>query len=272
MSGNHDLEFGKLNSTTVLTEQRGSVQWITINRPERRNAINEDVTTGIAAGIRQAMDNPDCRAIVLTAAGDKAFCAGGDLRPSLDGSPFKPDHSSIKHFVVDLFKVVEDCQLPIIARVNGHALAGGLGLVCMCDLAVASDNALFGTPETKIGLFPATILTYMLRILPRRKLMEMCITGEPFSAAEALDMGLVNYVVPVEELDRKVDWLLNRIVDKSPTGVRLGKAGLHAMQDMTMREALEYTQLLLPFMSQTEDAAEGMAAFTDKRAPDWPGR
>ena len=133
-------------------------------------------------------------------------------------------------------------------------------------------SGLFGTPETKIGLFPATILTYMLRILPRRKLMEMCITGEPFSAAEALDMGLVNYVVSAEELDRKVDWLLNRIVDKSPTGVRLGKAGLHAMQDMTMREALEYTQLLLPFMSQSEDAAEGMAAFTDKRAPDWPGR
>ncbi|MBL4908009.1 MAG: enoyl-CoA hydratase/isomerase family protein [Sneathiella sp.] len=262
----------ELNSLAVLVEKKGPVQWITINRPERRNAINEAVTTGIAAGIKSAMGNPEIRAVVLTGAGEKAFCAGGDLRPSLEGTPFKTDHSDLRHFVVDLFKTIEECTLPIIARVNGHALAGGLGLVCMCDLAIASDNALFGTPETKIGLFPATILTYMLRILPRRKLMEMCITGESFPANEALEMGLVNYTVPPDQLDEKVDWLLSRIVDKTPTGIRLGKAGLHAMQDMTMREALEYTQLLLPFMSQTEDAAEGMRAFQEKRPPNWTGR
>ncbi|MEH6496668.1 MAG: enoyl-CoA hydratase-related protein [Pseudomonas marincola] len=260
------------HSTPVISVQRGAVQWITINRPERRNAINEQVTMGIAEGIHTASQNKDIRAIVLTGAGNKAFCAGGDLRPELEGTPFNTDHSTIQHFVVDLFKVVEDCSLPIIARVNGHALAGGLGLLCMCDLAVTSDTALFGTPESKIGLFPATILTYMLRILPRRKLMEMCITGESFSAHDALEMGLVNYVASPDELDEKLDWLLSRIVNKSPTGIRLGKAGLHAMQDMPMREALEYTQLLLPYMSKTEDAAEGMAAFQEKRAPIWTGK
>lgn len=262
----------KPRSPTVLIELKGSVQWIAINRPERRNALNEAVVAGIADGIRAAMANPDVRAIVLTGVGDKAFCAGGDLQAEADGTPFRIDHANPRHFIVELFKLVENCSLPIVARVNGHALAGGLGLLCMCDLAVASDGALFGTPETKIGLYPATILAYMLRILPRRKLMELCITGEHFSAAEALDMGLVNYVVPNHQLDVKLDWLLARIVDKSPTAIRLGKQGMHAMQDMPLGDAFEYAQLLLPTMAKTEDAREGMRAFQEKRPPKWTGR
>lgn len=262
----------ELRSSTVSVERKGAVQWITIDRPERRNAINEAVMAGIGDGVRAAMADPDVRAIVLTGAGDKAFCAGGDLKPEADGTPFRIDHANPRHFIVELFKLVEDCPLPIVARVNGHALAGGLGLLCMCDLAVAADDALFGTPETKIGLYPATILAYMLRILPRRKLMELCITGEPVNAAAALDMGLVNYAVPREQLDEKLDWLLGRIVDKSPTAVRLGKQALHAMQDMPLREAFEYAQLLLPIMAKTEDAKEGMRAFQEKRPPAWTGR
>lgn len=256
----------------VLTEIRGAVQWITINRAERRNAINAAVTAGIASGISAAMADKTIRAIVLTGAGDKAFCAGGDLQADGEGTPFAIDHADPRHFIVEMFKLAETCPLPIVARVNGHAMAGGLGLLCMCDLAVAAENALFGTPETKIGLFPATILPYMLRVLPRRKLMELCITGETFSAAEALEMGLVNYLAPASSLDEKLDWLLARIVDKSPTAVRLGKRGFQAMQDMPLADAFEYAQLLLPIMSKTEDALEGRRAFVEKRPPLWTGK
>lgn len=256
----------------VLVERRGATQWITINREERRNAINETVIAGIADGIRQALAADGVRAIVLTGAGTKAFCAGGDLAPNAEGIPFVVDPSRPRNYVVNLFKLIEDCDLPIIARVNGHALAGGLGLLCACDLAVASDNATFGTPESKIGLYPMMILPYLMRTLSRRRLMEMCITGESLSAAEALEAGLVNYVVPAAELDAKVDWLLNRVVERSPTAVRLGKMSFHAMQDMAMREALEFAQLMLPAMARTEDAREGMRAFQEKRAPQWTGR
>jgi enoyl-CoA hydratase/carnithine racemase len=117
-----------------------------------------------------------------------------------------------------------------------------------------------------------TILPYMLRILPRRRLLELCITGESITAAEALEMGLVNYVVPAAELDAKLDWLLGRIVDKSPTAIRLGKYAFHAMQDMELRQALAYAQLMLPTMAKTEDSREGFRAFAEKRSPIWPGK
>ena len=258
-------------TSDVLVERRGAVQWITINRPARRNAINEAVIAAIGRGIAEAMGEPAVRAIVLTGAGDQAFCAGADLKPNVEGAAFDVDFSRPRHYVIDLFKLMEECTLPIVARVNGHALAGGLGLLCACDMAIAADDARFGTPESRIGMFPMMILTYMLRIIPRRKLLEMCVTAEQFDAQAALDMGLLNYVVPRAELDAKVAWLLERIVDKSPTGVRLGKQALHAMQDMSLREAFEFAQVMVPVMASTGDAREGMKAFQEKRKPAWSG-
>ena len=167
---------------------------------------------------------------------------------------------------------MQQCRLPILARVNGHALAGGLGLVCACDFAIATSDARFGVPETRIGLFPMTILPYMLRIIPRRKLLEMCITGELLSASEALALDLVNYVVEPAELDAKTDWLLARIVDKSPTAIRIGKQVFHAIEDMTLDQSFELTQIMLPVMAMSEDAKEGFAAFNEKRAPQWTGK
>jgi len=255
----------------VLVERRGTVQWITINRPDRRNALNEAVIAAVTAGVRQAMGDPSARAIVLTGAGDKAFCAGGDLAPTAEGAPFRLEPAQPRHYIAELLRLFETCDLPTIARVNGHALAGGLGLVCACDLAVAADDASFGTPEAKVGLYPMMIMPYLLRILPRRRFMELCITGESISARDALEMGLINYVAPRAELDAKLDWLLGRILDKSPTAVRLGKYAFHAMQDMSVPESLAYAQLMLPMMSQTEDAREGFRAFGEKRSPKWPG-
>jgi enoyl-CoA hydratase/carnithine racemase len=257
---------------TVLVARRGAVQWITINRAERRNALNEQVVKSIGVGIRQAVDDAACRAVVLTGAGEQAFCAGADLAKNAEGFAFDVNFSRPRHYIVDLFKVIQDCTLPLIARVNGHVMAGGFGLLCACDMAIAADDVRIGTPESKIGVTPMMILPYMLRVLPARKLQEMCITGEQFSAADGLAMGLFNYVVPRAELDARLDWLLGRVVDKSPTAVRLGKQAFNATRDMALREALEYAQSMVPVMSSTADAHEGMAAFQEKRPPQWPGR
>jgi len=250
----------------------GSVQWITINREERRNALNASVVQAINAGITEAMAFADCRAIVLTGAGDKAFCAGADLARNAQGFAFDIDYAQPRHYIVDLFKRMQECRLPIVARVNGHVMAGGFGLLCACDMAVAADDIRIGTTESRIGVTPMMILPYMLRLLPPRRLQEMCITGEPFSAQDALDWGVVNYLAPRAELDAKTDWLLSRIVDKSPTAIRLGKQAFHAMRDMSLRDALEYAQVMVPVMSSTEDAREGLAAFRDKRPPQFTGR
>jgi enoyl-CoA hydratase/carnithine racemase len=139
-------------------------------------------------------------------------------------------------------------------------------------MAVAADDIRIGTPEAKVGVTPMMILPYMLRVLPPRRLQEMCVTAEQFSAADALAWGVVNYVVPRKELDGKVEWLLGRILDKSPTAIRLGKQAFNAMRDMDLRGALEYAQAMVPAMSSTQDAREGMAAFQEKRAPKWTGR
>lgn len=256
----------------VLVTRRGAVLWITINRPERRNALNEQVVRTVDAGIAQAVEAGDCRAIVITGAGDQAFCAGADLQKNVSGGAFAVDFSRPKHYIVDLFKRMQDCPLPIVARVNGHAMAGGFGLLCACDMAIAADDIRIGTPEAKVGVTPMMILPFMLRVLPPRRLQEMCVTAEQFSAAQALEWGVVNYVVRRGELDAKVDWLLGRILDKSPTAVRLGKQAFNAMRDMDLRESLEYAQAMVPVMSSTQDAREGMAAFQDKRAPRWSGQ
>jgi len=258
-------------SESVLVERRGPVQWITINREERRNALNAEVVGAINAGIVQAMRSGDCRAIVLTGAGDKAFCAGADLAKGAKGFAFAVDFSQPRHYIVDLFKQMQECTLPIVARVNGAAMAGGFGIVCACDMAVGADDIRIGTTESKIGMTPMMILPYMLRVLPPRKLQEMCITGELFTAQDALDWGVLSYAVPRAELDTKLDWLLSRITDKSPTAIRLGKQAFNAMRDMSLRESLEFAQVMVPVMSSTEDAKEGMAAFQEKRAPGFTG-
>jgi len=255
----------------LLIETRGPALWLTINRPALRNAFNEQVINLIGAGIREAQSSPHIRAIVLTGAGDRAFCAGGDLSANANDAPFTVDPASPRNFVIGLFKLLEECDLPIIARVNGHALAGGLGLMCACDLAIAADHATFGVPESRVGLFPMMIMPYLLRILPLRRLMHMCLTGEAFTASEALSLSLINAAVPSSELDARVDQLVNSIVNASPTAQRLGKHGLHAMRDMNIRQAWEFAELMLPMMAATQDAKEGFAAFREKRKPMWTG-
>lgn len=255
----------------VHRERRGAALWLTIDREERRNALNEAVLNGLREGVLSANADAEIRAVVITGAG-KVFCAGGDLKPDASGDPFRIDPSELDNPVVTLFRAISGCAVPVIARVNGHALAGGFGIVCACDFAVVSDNAELGTPEARIGLFPMMILPWMLRTIPRRKLLEICVTGEPISAAEALTHGIVNHVVPREALDEKVDALVASIVLASPTAIRMGRRALAMMDGLPLDAALEYGQRVLPQMARTEDAREGFRAFNEKRAPLWSGR
>ncbi len=253
----------------VRTERRGAALVIAIDREERRNALNEAVAAGIAAGIEAAEADREVRAVVLTGVGEKAFCAGGDLQPAADGTPFTMDAADPRHYVARLLRRMDECRLPLIARVNGHALAGGLGLMSACDLVVAREDALLGVTEVKVGIFPMMILPFLLRTIPYRVMMELCLTGEPVKAADAVADRLVNYAVPAGELDAKLDWLLERITGKSPTGIRLGKQALSKIREMSTDAALEYAQFMLANMARTRDAREGFAAFNEKRAPNW---
>ncbi len=256
--------------TEVLVEKRGAVQWITINREERRNAMNDTVVFGIMDALTAATADQDIKAVVLTGAGDRAFCAGADL--SAGSGSFKYDYSKVGIPFVKLMKQARDLTVPLIARVNGHAMAGGMGMLGMCDMAIAVENARFGMPEVKVGVFPMQIMAVLQRLIPNRKLYEMALTGEPITAAEALQLGLVNYVVPVGALDEKLNWLLSRLLDKSPTSIRRGKYAMRQTESMSFDQAAVFMEAQIGTLALTEDAAEGRQAFIEKRTPNWPGR
>ncbi len=243
---------------------------ITITRPILRNAINDDVLAGISEGLRVASTTHGIRAVVLTGEGERAFCAGADLRP--DSGIFEFDFSQTTTSYARLLRQAVDCDLPLVARVNGACMAGGMGLLAMCDMAVAAEHALFGLPEVKIGMFPMQVASVLQQLLPRRKFQELCLTGEPISAQDALAMDLVNYVVPQDQLDAKVDWLVGRLVDKSPTAIRRGKHALRAIADMGFPQSIAFTEAQIGSLRMTKDAAEGLASFAQKRPPVWTGR
>jgi enoyl-CoA hydratase/carnithine racemase len=151
-------------------------------------------------------------------------------------------------------------------------MAGGMGLLCMTDMAVAADNVIFGLPEVKVGVFPMQVMSLLQSMAPPRLINEWALTGEPFDAKAALAAGLLNYIVPAAELDAKVGWLIGRIVDKSPTAIRRGKYAMRAIASMSFDESIAYTESQIALLAMTEDAKEGLKAFGEKRKPTWPGR
>jgi enoyl-CoA hydratase/carnithine racemase len=257
-------------NTDLRTERRGHALWLTIDRPERRNAMSPAVIAGIAAGLAQAQADDDIRAVVITGAGDKAFCAGADLARGSGSFQFDPSRPHLDY--ADLLRQAWSCTVPMIARVNGHCLAGGMGLFGMCDMAVAAEHASFGLPEVKIGVFPAQVLSVLQHLVGPRLMAEMCLTGEPIDAHRAERIGLVNHVVPAADLDAKTEWLVGRVIDKSPTANRRGKAMMRAAFDMSFEQAISYLESQIMTLALTEDAKEGRAAFIEKRAPRWTGR
>jgi enoyl-CoA hydratase/carnithine racemase len=253
----------------VLHEARGAEFRITINRPEKRNALNAEVIAGIVDGWKAAHADPHVRVIVLTGTGDKAFCAGADLQP---GKAFAFDTSQPRVDYADMLRTAAAGTLPSIARINGACMAGGMGLLAMTDMAIAADHVIFGLPEVKVGVFPMQVLSLLQTVAPRRLINEWCFTGEPFDAAAAQAAGLVNHLVPAAELDAKVDWLVGRIADKSPTAIRRGRYAMRAIAAMSFDEAIAFTESQIALLGLTEDAREGITAFAEKRKPVWTGR
>ena len=256
----------------VLYETQHGIARITLNRPEQRNALSAEVMSGLRAALLRAGADAEARVVVLTGAGERAFCAGGDLGGSgFAGKGFTERHQDRRDFA-DLFRLMNRLGKPLIARVRGYCLAGGFGLALGCDLVVASDDATFGTPEVKRGLFPMMIMATIFKNVGRKKGMELMLTGDRIDAREAERLGLVNHVVPAAELDAKVDELARKIGAMSPAVVRLGRDAFYTMSDMTFDQALDYLQGMLTLNLGTEDAIEGVRAFLEKREPQWKGR
>jgi enoyl-CoA hydratase len=258
-------------SEVIRVEREGHVATVPIEREVRRNALSQAVVEGLIEAIGDLGKDSELRAIVLTGAGEKAFCAGGDLGDQkMSGGPLGM-HEGRGTFV-ELLLTMSRCPKPLIARVNGHALGGGFGLVLSCDLAVAAPQATFGTPELKVGLFPMMITAVIQRNLHRKHALELMLTGQRIPAARALEMGVVNRVAEEGKLDEAVDELLGRVTAFSPAIVKLGRQAFYDTQDMGFEEALRTLQAQLTINTLAEDAAEGIMAFMTKREPEWKGR
>ncbi len=253
----------------VRHELRGRAYWITIDRANKRNALNAAALDGLRTGWRAAHAHPEARVIVLTGSGEQAFCAGGDLQPG-QGFAFDPAQPTLDY--AELLREVQRSRLPSISRVNGACLAGGMGLLCMTDLAVAAEHARFGLPEVRVGVFPMQVLSLLQRMVAKRRVREWALTGAAFDAAEALAAGLLNAVVAPADLDAAVERLVARLAEASPTAQRRGLYALQAIEAMGFEQALAFSEGQIALLAATEDAREGLAAFNEKREPTWTGR
>jgi enoyl-CoA hydratase/carnithine racemase len=256
-----------MSAPVILTERRGMAQWIFINREERRNALNAEVIEGLHAGIVAAAADASVRAVVLTGTGQKAFCAGADLArgTGVFGEGLDEPTTDFGR----LARATRAVGIPIIGRINGDCVAGGMGLMALCDLVIASDRARFGLPEAKVGVFPMQVLVYLRRMLHPRHVNELCLTGELIDAARARDIGIANEVAAVEHLDARVEALVARLAAMSPVAMKRGKYAIAAMEWMAFHEALAFAESQIALAARTDDAREGLAAFNGKRKPRW---
>jgi enoyl-CoA hydratase/carnithine racemase len=255
----------------LLFEVRDGVATLTINRPERRNALSWSVIRGLRAHLAEVRDDPDVRVVVLTGAGDRAFCAGADLTGMRSEDGYAALHDA-RGELARLFEDLWTLGKPTVARVRGYCLAGGFGLALSCDLVVAADDAVFGTPEIDVGLWPYMITVPLCRSMPPKRALELMMTGRRIDAAEADRLGFVSRLVPAEALDSAVDELATALAAKSPAVMRLGRDSFYAVWDLGAVDALRLLHPLLTVTSELEDAAEGIAAFVEKRPPVWKGR
>lgn len=253
----------------VRVDQRGAALWLIIDREDQRNALDDAVLAGLIAGVEEAARRDGIRAVVITGAGSKVFCAGGNLKSDAEGDPFRVDPNRLDNPVAVLFRAMENSPVATIARVNGHALGGGFGLVCACDFAIAADHVRLGTPEITLGLFPLMILPAMLRTLSRRDVMRLSATGKPVSAAEGVAIGALNEAVPAAGLDDRVAALVGMLAGGAPTAMRFGRRALNTIAAMPYLDGVEYAQRVLPLLARTDDAVEGFRAFNERRPPAW---
>jgi enoyl-CoA hydratase len=257
-------------ATILYDVSAAPVARITMNRPDKRNPIGPQSCGEIVHALAAAKEDPSIHCIVITGAG-KAFSAGGDLS-QMSGQAGGPGASVPPASLPQLFTAMHGLGKPLVAMVNGPALAGGMGLMVACDLVVTSDAAEFGTTEINLGLWPMMITAEIVRSIGRKKTLELMLTGKKINAHEAERIGLVNKVVHADRLEDETMALARELAGKSPSAMRLGLTSFYATQDMDHAVALDHLQTQLAAVLSTEDAAEGLAAFFQKRAPVWKGK
>lgn len=254
---------------TVRYEVSGGRATITIDDPERMNPMSVEAMSGLLERTREAVDDPEVRVVVYTGAGDRAFCAGGDLSGSFVDDPVGLHRQ--RGDLADLFRLMTRGGKPTVARVNGHALAGGFGLAAACDITICVDDAKLGTTEVNVGLWPMMISAVLVRVMPRKAVLEMMLTGRTIDPVEAIRLGAVSRVVSRDDLDAAVDETVDALLSLSPTTHMLGKDSFNAMADVSFDTALDRLQGGLTEIALSGDAREGIKAFIEKREPDWSG-
>lgn len=255
----------------IRVEAGDGIARIVLNRPEARNAMSPTMIRELLEALGAVKADPEVRVVVLTGAGDQAFCAGGDLGGIGEGqaegrAPAEAGGPNV------LFETFADLGKPIIGRVNGHALAGGLGLACACDILIAADDVKLGTPEVNVGLWPMVIMATISRNIAPKHALKLYLTGEPIDAHEAARIGLITEAVPRAELDARVDELAGKLAAKSPIVMRLGRDAFYAQRDLPFSEQLAFLTEQLAAVAATEDSREGIQAFLEKRRPVFTGR
>jgi enoyl-CoA hydratase len=255
----------------VKYEVADGVATVTLDNPEKRNMLSGQMLAELVDAMKRAREDEDARAVVLTGAGEKVFCAGADLGGFAADVPLVA-----KHFATDLFleffRLMPRLGKPSLCAANGHVLAGGMGLALSCDLLIAKEGATFGTPEINVGAFPYMIMAIIYRNVPRKKVNEMMLLGERLSAEQAVEYGLANKVAAADEFDAAVAEWAGKLASKSPVLMRLGHDAMYRQQDMAVDDALDYLRSQLSLTFSTEDIVEGVSAFFEKREPQWKGR
>jgi len=250
----------------VLFEKKGPVAYVTINRPERLNACDAETYQRLAEVWREFRDDPALRVAILTGAGERAFCAGSDIKSNYVERRGEEPHNMLFPVMFDLYK-------PIIAAINGHANGGGLEQALACDIRVAAEHAQFGLGEVRLGWLPGGGGTQRLpRLIPLGRALEMLYAGNRIGAAEALRLGLVDHVVPVSQLMNKCEQIAEEICKSAPLAVQRIKQAVFRGLDLPLADGLRLEQELYDWLQKTEDAHEGALAFAEKRPPRWQGR
>ena len=257
---------------TILTEtDADGVATITLNQPDRRNALSAELLGELTEAYRRVRDDDAARCVVLASSHERVFSSGADLAGFAGDVPLVHRHLASDRFV-QLFRLIGELGKPSIAAASGHVLAGALGIVLAHDLVIAADGAEFGTPEIDVGAFPFMVMALLYRNVGRKKANELLLLGERLSAAQAVEHGLANKVVPAAEFDAAVrDWAL-KLAAKSPLVMRLGKDAMFRQQDMAFADALDFLRSQLTLAQSTDDIVEGVTAFFEKRDPVWSGR
>jgi enoyl-CoA hydratase/carnithine racemase len=261
-----------MGAQVAVSDAGNGVRTLCIDREAHRNALDRQTLEELVAALDESARDPNVRVILLRGAGDRAFCAGADLKEMLDHESID---ASRAHFdgVRRAIEAMHAAPQPVVARVAGFALAGGCGLAVAADFTVASETAQLGLPEIGLGLLPLVVSAPILKALGSRKaLLDLVLTGRRIDAAEALALGLVTRVVPDAELDAAIGDLCGRLAELSPAALRLGKEAIYTMAEMEYGAAMRYLREMIVLTSRTEDAQEGIRAFFDKRKPVWTGR